>query len=110
MRLPGGAHAHVDDRKLRDYLLSLDHPIGQLKARFFRAVGLGVADDLASALRAVANTGIVAGQVLSEHGTKYIVDGRVRTPTGVDVDLRTIWIVATGESAPRLVTAYPGRR
>lgn len=39
MRLPNGARAEIDERKLTDYLLSMTHPIGRFKAKFFQSVG-----------------------------------------------------------------------
>jgi len=41
-------------------------------------------------------------------GIKYIVDGRLSTPSGKKVTVRTVWIVDKGSENPRLVTAYPG--
>ena len=52
MQLPNAENATVDDAKVRDYLLSLEHPIGRFKARVFRAAGYeretwpGLRDDL----------------------------------------------------------------
>ena len=43
----------------------------------------------------------------STHGKKYIVDGRIETPTGKVPIVRTVWIIDRGETVPRLVTAYP---
>jgi len=34
VRLPNHKDAIVDERKLRDYLLSQSHPVGRFKARF----------------------------------------------------------------------------
>lgn len=35
MKLPNGQKAVVDERKVREYLLSASHPVGRFKARFF---------------------------------------------------------------------------
>jgi hypothetical protein len=35
MKLPNGDRAMVHEAKVRDYLLSTDHPIGRFKARVF---------------------------------------------------------------------------
>ena len=43
----------------------------------------------------------------SPHGLKYIMDGKIETPSGKSPRVRTIWIVDQGLQAPRLVTAYP---
>jgi hypothetical protein len=38
-RLPNADQAIIPQSKVRDYLLSLTHPIGRFKAVFFRALG-----------------------------------------------------------------------
>ena len=35
MKLPQGGRALVEDAKVRDYLLSDEHPVGRFKARAF---------------------------------------------------------------------------
>lgn len=96
MLLPNAARAVVDPPKIRDYLLSHQHPDGRAKA---------VADLLAIATSAQA---IVAGR--SRHGRKYLVTAKLRGPAGRDLFLMTVWIVRWGEDFPRFVTAYPGVR
>jgi len=49
----------------------------------------------------------VTQRMESTHGKKYIVDGRIETPTGKVPIVRTVWIIDRGETVPRLVTAYP---
>ncbi|HKH48502.1 MAG TPA: adhesin, partial [Thermoanaerobaculia bacterium] len=39
MKLPGADRAIVDEAKVRDYLLSSEHPVGRFKAAFFANVG-----------------------------------------------------------------------
>jgi len=43
----------------------------------------------------------------SPHGTKCIIEGFIGTPSGNQVQIRTVWIIETGEARPRFVTAYP---
>lgn len=109
MKLPNAERAVLDPRKLTEYLLAATHPEGRPKARFFERAGFGRADAqaLANALLELARSEEVTHVVDSPHGTKYIVDGRIETPTGVSVSLRTIWIVDAGRQVPRFVTAYP---
>src|ERR1041385_4598420 len=72
---------------------------------------LGFAPDdwatFAAALRTLAEATSVAKSMESPHGTKYVLDGRLKTPSGKSPVVRTIWIVDRGQAAPRLVTAYP---
>lgn|SRR5262249_39019592 len=109
MRLPDANAATVDPVKIVDYLLSAAHPVGGSKARFFRALGFDESNTtvLEQGLLNIGRTAEVAAAVPSPHGTKYVVDGLLRTPSGDAVRLRTIWIIDRGETWPRFVTAYP---
>ncbi len=109
MRLPNAEGAQVDVEKLKRYLLSQTHPIGRSKARFFRGIGFDESNIaiLEQGLIAIAKAGKVLETVSSVHGTKYIVDGLITTPSDDQVELRTIWIIDRGHTHPRFVTAYP---
>ena len=41
-------------------------------------------------------------------GQKYEVRGTLRGPSGRRAEVVTVWIVLSGESSPRFVTAVPG--
>lgn len=109
MQLPGGDRAVVPLAKLTAYLLSDTHPVGRSKAHVFRSVGFTstTADRLELGLLLLARTEEVVAQVISPHGTKYVVDGTLATPRGDLLHLRTVWIIEPGHAAPRFVTAYP---
>jgi len=109
MKLPNRENVFVPLAKLRDYLLSETHTDGRSKARFFRAVGFDEAsvDLFAQSLLNIAHDENVIGIVTSRHGVKYVIDGRLHTPSGSFVRVRTIWIVDAGQDKPRFVTAYP---
>jgi len=62
---------------------------------------------MAAALRMLAINSPVNLSVESPHGKKYIVDGAIETPSGKTPMVRTVWIIDSGETIPRLVTAYP---
>lgn len=109
MKLPGGAQALVEERKVREYLMNRTHPDGISKARFFARRGYRDEDwrRLADDLRHHGQQNDVAGIVESPYGTKYSVDGQLRTPSGESIGVITVWIVEKGTDVPRLVTAYP---
>jgi len=62
---------------------------------------------LAAAFRNMAETGAVTKSMASPHGQKYILDCKMETPSGRTPWVWTVWIIDTGLTAPRLVTAYP---
>lgn len=98
-----------DRDKIVEYLLNREHPDNGGKAEFFIALGFDSDNwhNLATALRSLARESLVSRTVESVHGNKYIVDGRIETPSGRTANVRTVWIIDKAETTPRLVTAYP---
>lgn len=111
MQLPNAGRAVIDTRKISAYLLSVTHPVGRHKWRYFQALGFSPDDvgRLTEALRTVAQTGRVVEQKRTPFGIRYIVDGSFDAPNGARASLRTVWIVDGGTSHPRFVTAFPHR-
>lgn len=109
MILPNGANALVPREKITGYLLSETHRDGRHKAAFFRLFGFAVEswDVLAAALRRHAVENEVAGMEESPFGMRYIIEGPLRAPDGRSPNLRSVWFIGTGETIPRLATAYP---
>ena len=109
MRLPLADGAVLPREKIKQYLLSLDHPVGRFKARFFLRFGFTADawEALAKALKDHALTHDVAEVVDSAFGSKYIVEGALDTPGTARPRIRVVWHMGHGSSAPRLVTAYP---
>ena len=109
MKLPNADHALVDREKITEYLLNPAPPDNGGKAKFFKALGFR-RDDwqmLALALGKLALKSSVAKCTESSHGVKYVVDGKIETPSWRAPTIRTIWIVDRGLDTPRFVTAYP---
>lgn len=109
--LPNTDRAEVDRAKITDYLLNLLHPDGRSKAVFFMRFGFRVEDweTLAAALKEVGMSNPVSSMIESPYGTRYTVDGSLRSPDGRSPRVRTVWIVES-ENLPRLITAYPIKR
>lgn len=107
-RLPNADRARVDPDRLRRYVLSQDHPTGRDKARvFLRVLGLG-ADDaatLADQIRRTIGTADAVVGLTDAYGTRYTVDLPIKGPAGQAI-IRTGWIIETGHTVPRLVTAF----
>ena len=109
MLLPNSEHAFVPAEKLTGYLLSETHAIGRAKARFFLAHGYGATapERLERDVLEIARANPIEEEVTSPHGTKYVVEGILKTPRGTAIPIRTVWIVEPGDTRPRFVTAYP---
>ena len=110
MKLPDLENAILDSGKLRDYLLSSEHPIGRFKATFFAALGYSREGSfrLEGDFRTlIASESAILGGA-SAFGQKYEVRGTLTGPAGRSARVVTVWIVLVGETSPRFVTAYPG--
>ena len=112
MKLPNAYQARIERAKVLDYLLSTSHPDGRSKAGFFSRFGFEAEQwqDFAAALRDHGANNEVVEIAVSDYGTRCSVDGMIETPDGRNPDVRTVWIIDTADSEPRLVTAYPLRR
>ena len=99
----------VSREKVADYLLNPAHPDNGGKAEFFDKLGFRREEweTLAAAFRILTQTTDVAGSMESPHGRKYVIIGRIGSPAGKSVAVKTIWIVDKGLAVARLVTAYP---
>jgi len=110
--MPGADRAVIDAEKVRDYLLSHEHPIGRFKTPVFEALGFSEADwpSLQLALHALADTSTATLIETSRFGQKYHLIGTLQGQSGRQAVIVTIWICRAGEDFPRFVTAYPGGR
>lgn len=110
MKIPGGDRARIEPEKVRDYLLSLEHPVGRFKAAFLSKLGFSREEwpVLVARLRDIAiSDDAVLGQA-SDFGQKYEVHGTLIGPSGRSAYFVTVWILLKNEDSPRFVTAYPG--
>ena len=109
MKLPGRESAIVPRRKVEDYLLNLEHPIGSGKAKFFIHFGFqrGRWEELGASILRPAQENPVSKTVTDEDGATYVIEGVFMTPSGRQPRVRTVWLVENGELAPRFITAYP---
>jgi len=112
MKLPSADRALVEHEKIVDYLLNPAHPDNGGKAEFFNNLGFR-ADEwktLAESLRALALESDTAQSRKSPHGRKYVIVGRIKSPSGKMAWVQTVWIVDSGAEMARLVTAYPHKK
>lgn len=103
----------IDPRKLIDYALDPDNPIGRHKARVFaRALGF-TRSQYESLLRQLETKTLTAEASLhhtDQHGDYYRVDVDVTGPAGQQGIVRTGWLVALGSQEAVLVPLYVWRR
>ena len=107
-KLPNAERAFVDISKLRDYCLSRSHPRGKNKARVFASV-LGLTEADAEMLQSASQEAALREEATTteadEYGQRFVLDFNMTTEVGT-ARIRSIWIVRTDESFPRLVTLY----
>jgi hypothetical protein len=109
VKLPSGKVAKIPIEKLEDYVLSEKHSTGKFKAKFFRKYGFDAYNVslFKKSLGNIARSENVKSVQKTTYGTKYLLDGKINTPVGKMITVRTIWIIEKSEKQPRLVTAYP---
>jgi len=109
MKLPYRKKAHIPQEKLTEYILSETHTVGKLKAKFFRAAGFDETNVsiLKKSLLTIAQLQEVSEVSTSSYGKKYAIDGKIQSPSGKVLKVRTIWIIEIGQKFPRFVTTYP---
>lgn len=109
MKLPQCEQVIVPQRKVTEYLLSPAHRTGRNKAAFFTRFGFSAEawETLSDALRHHALEHDVIATEDTPFGTSYIVEGQLIAPDGRVPQVRVVWFIETGETIPRLVTAYP---
>jgi hypothetical protein len=109
MKLPNGEKASIDERKVREYLLSASHPVGRFKARFFASIGFGQENwqALTEAIAHVAANGEAQLVQDNENGRKYLVLGVLSGTQARSAEVVSVWIIGVGSDTPRLVTVYP---
>jgi len=112
VKLPGAERAVIPEAKLRDYILNPDNPDGRAKAAFLTRLGYSREEwvRLELDLRQQHLLEDAAPGQASPYGVKYEILGRLKGPSGREAWVRTIWIVLSGQTQPRLVTLVPGEK
>ena len=107
--LPFADRAVVDPSKVRDYLLSVGHPIGRFKATVFFALGYSPEnwERLRDDLLALARTGDVIPGRATPYGQTYEVSGILTGPSGRSGRFVSVWLLPPGKEQPAFVTVVP---
>lgn len=63
---------------------------------------------MANALKQhVAAYEVASNTEADEHGTRYVIEGALKTPDGRNPQVRAVWIIREDETEPGFVSAYP---
>ncbi len=94
---------------MRDYLLLAANPRSRGKPAFFHSLGFGLenAELLREALLEIAGSDAAEEGRSSPFGRKFEIRAILTGPSGRTAQINTVWIIETGTTAPRFVTAYP---
>ena len=109
MKLPNRKNAYVSKEKITDYLLSETHPVGSAKAKFFRSLGFDetYVDQLRETFLQIARKNDMRETRKFLYGTNYVIMGKIKTPSGKNINIKTVWFIKSENSSPSFVTAYP---
>ena len=109
MKLPHRKNAYVPKAKLTKYLLSQTHAVGKFKSKYFHTLGYNESNVrlFEEGLLTAAQSQGVKEAIQTSYGIKYIIDCRIKTPSGRVVKVRAVWIIEEGQKAPRFITVYP---
>jgi hypothetical protein len=101
--VPNAAHAVILDAKITDYLLK-----NPGKAKFFLRFGFTLAhwQELHDASLLHVTIHEYAQEIVVDDGVKYVVDGELQSPDGRNPRVRSVWMIDSGMSNPRLISAY----
>ena len=103
----------LDPRKLTEYTLNPDNPVGADKAVMFqRHLGF-TRDNYEPLLEQISTQALDAEAILGrtdKHGQRYRVDLEITGTEGQREIVRTGWILEPDSDAARLVTLYVRRR
>ena len=83
--------------------------MGRFKAAFFAAIGYGQDEwqVLVADLVRLAMDGDALQTQATPFGQKYEVRGQLIGPSGRSATIVCVWIMLSGETVPRFVTAFP---
>lgn len=110
MKLPHLENAVVAEAKITKYLLNLEHKGGgKDKAVFFMRFGFTIEawEVLAQALLAHSAAHEVASTMPLPDRVHYVIEGEIISPDSRNPQIRSVWVIETDNTTPRLVSAYP---
>jgi hypothetical protein len=108
MILPLAESAFIEDRKLLNYCLSEEHPIGKHKARIFKSA-LNITIENYLYLKESIEMAVLTNDAIfvetTDYGDIYYVDFELINSPKSSV-VRTSWILKHEENFPRMTSFY----
>ena len=109
MKLPQREHAIIAPEKLTAYLLNPAHRRGGTKARLLAR--FGYSEESWQQLEADIRRDHLEADVIAvrtgPYGVRYDIRALLQTPSGRQLNTRTVWQIDQGTEIPRLITLYP---
>ena len=109
MKLPNAVNAIIEEDKLVEYLLNVNHRRGGSKARLLNSLGYRAQNwqRLDDDLRQQHLTADVVEQRDTAWEQRYDIVAPLIGPTSDTVMFHSIWQIDLGSDQPRLITMYP---
>lgn len=110
-RVPNIKSAYIPSRKITEYLLRRSSGETKGKGGLFLRFGFSLSawQMLHDALMQHLADHDVERETQSPAGRRFRVNGRLRTPDGRHPWIVVVWMIDSGDTDPRLITAYPGK-
>jgi hypothetical protein len=109
MKVPNWSQAVIEPKKLRDYLLNIEHKRGKSKAAVLLSFGYtpGNWPILEDDLRQYHLSAEVTVMRETPYGRRYEIRALLNTPSGRPLVVRTVWQIDKGTDYPRFITLFP---
>ncbi|HYN94885.1 MAG TPA: WXG100 family type VII secretion target [Pilimelia sp.] len=112
-RAPAFEDAEVDSRKISEYAMNPEHPVGRNKYRVINSA-TGLRPEDAALVERQISEAIPGGTPIrgraDEYGQRWSVDVDLTGPSGT-ITVRTGWIVEEGSAVPRMTTiSFPPKK
>ncbi|NET24777.1 DUF6883 domain-containing protein [Okeania sp. SIO1I7] len=109
MKIPNQSQAIIEQSKITEYLLNIQHLKGGHKARLLIKFGYNINNwqQLEADIR--ENHLNADPEIVKEtaYGISYEISAEILTPSGKLLNLKTVLQIDKGKEIPRLITAYP---
>lgn len=109
MKIPNNDYAIIEQSKITDYLLNINHQRGGSKAKMLINYGYSLENwqQLESDIRKFHLNAEVSIIKETPYGIRYEIIAEILTPIHKPLLMKTVWQIDTGTELPRLITMIP---